>query len=224
MPQPLAFLSNDVPVLGPIGVAVSTLGTTAAQVIAADPVRRGIVFHNPGNVVIRIAPANVALVSGSGGIVIYPQSDFILLDDNPLFNVNCAWNAVADSGSNNTLTIFNFTDANSSVAAPNARSQLNYSIPQTSPSGTAVSGLGTASTQVIAANPTRRGVLFHNPGSVNVAVCPANLTAVIGAGSRIIFPGSEFRLFAAGRVRVNCAWKAIAASGAANKLTVLEFL
>lgn len=222
---PLSFMAGDVPVLGPIGIAIDDLGTTSQQVLAGDPVRRGLVFHNPGAVSIRLAPANLTPVAGAGGILLYGQSDLILLEgDDNMFNLNCAWKAVADSGADNPLTIFNFTDNNQSVPAPNAVSRLNVNVPITSPNGIAIAALATASQQVIGANPNRRGILFQNPGSEIVAVCPANLDASISAGSWIILPGQERRILAKGRVRVNCAWNAIAAAGIANKLTILEFL
>jgi hypothetical protein len=225
MTQPLADLANDVPVLGPIGVAVTTVGTTAAQVIGADAVRRGILFHNPGSVNLRIAPVGSTLVTAAGGILIYPGEEFELLEgDDNLFNVNCAWQAVADGGSNNALTIFNFTDNNPAQVTQNPLMQVNQTAQISSPAITQETALGTVSKSVIGANPMRRGILFHNPGSVVVGVCPANLVALIGAGSLTILPGQEKRILAKGRVRVNCGFNAIAQGGSNNDLTILEFL
>ena len=89
----------------------------------------------------------------------------------------------------------------------------------------AVNNLGTSSIQVIGADSTRVALLFHNPNdSVSVIVCPA--TDANGAtltpsfttrgGGFIILPQDYLP------VSGNCqtAWKAIAASGAANGLTI----
>jgi hypothetical protein len=101
---------------------------------------------------------------------------------------------------------------------------MNVDVQITSPLGTQISTLGTASAQIIGQNIVRRGILLHNPDTVLIAVSPSNLAAVIGAGSIVILPGQELRIPAKGRVRVNCAFNAIAASGANHSLTVLEFL
>lgn len=218
-----ARLSGDVPVLGPIGVGYATLGTTSAEVIGADAVRHGLIFHNPGSVIFRVTPANLTPVAGVGGIPVYPQSELPILGEE-LTDVNCAWNAVADSGANNPVTIFNFTDNYQGVPAPEPLARLNVGVPISSPLGIQISALTTASLSVIGANPVRRGILFSNPSDVPVAVCPANLTALFGAGSMIVLPGGEKRIMAKGRLRVNCGWKAIAESGAGKSLTILEFL
>lgn len=224
--SPLARLYGDIPVLGPVGVAVTGLTTVQSQVIASDNVRHGLIFHNPSATIAkRVGPVGMNLTAGSGGILIYPQSDFVLLqDDDVLLNVNCAWNALTDNNSDGNLTIFNFTDVNASVPAPEPVASLNYSVPISSPSGTQVSTLGTASSAIIGANQNRRGIIFQNPGSVIAGVCPANLAAVIGAGSWTVLPGQERRILAKGRTRVNCGWNGIAATGANNKLTILELL
>ena len=217
----LSNLVSDVPVLGPIAVAAS-LSTVSSQVLAADPVRRGVIFHNPGSINIRVVPSNLTPVAGSSGILIYPQTEETIFGTDTI-HVNSAWNAICDSATT-PLTIFNFTDANASVPAPEAVAQLTYQVPIVSPNGIQTSTLGTSSVQIIAANPNRRGILFHNPGPNTVAVCPSNLNAIIGAGSMVILPGDEKRIMATGRIRVNCAWKAIASTGSSNYLTVLEFL
>ena len=67
MVAPQAQLGSGVPVLGPIAVAITTLTTVASQVLAADPVRHGIIFHNPSATIAkRIAPSNMSLAGGSG--------------------------------------------------------------------------------------------------------------------------------------------------------------
>lgn len=224
---PLADLAHDIPVLGPIGVAVGTLGTTWTQVLAADVSRRGVIFHNPGSVNVFVAPANLSAqpASGAGALLIYPgeEQDVLALDEHQ--NVNAAWMAWAASGSNRPLTILDFTGTNSSVPAPNPLASLNQGTAISSPNASGVL-LTTASATAIAANAQRRGITFHNPGTVGVAVCPANLTAVYGAGGVIVLPGQSKTFMArpASRIRVNCGWNAIAQSGSNQPLSILEHL
>jgi hypothetical protein len=224
--SPLADVAYDVPVLGPIAIAFPNLGTSSQQVVGPDPTRAGIVFHNPGTQIIRVMPANVTPVSGSGGILIYPQEEEALFSDAAMA-LNAAWNAVADSGANNPLTIFNFAGYNAAQPAPMPLASLSYGVPIISPNGIQVSNLGTASQQVIGPNPMRRGILFHNPNPepIVLAVCPSNLSAAYAAaGSMGILPGQEKRIIARNRIRVNCAWNAAASQGSNNSLTILEFL
>jgi hypothetical protein len=100
----------------------------------------------------------------------------------------------------------------------------NYAVQITSPVGSTVT-VGTVSVAAIGANPRRRGIVFVNPNtSVTLYVCPNNQTAVIGEGIPV-FPGGMVQLVGDGKlINYNCGWNAIAASGAANKLTVLELL
>lgn len=224
----LADLAHDIPVLGPIGVGIATLGTVWQQVLPSDSQRRGVVFHNPGAQNLRVAPANLANQpsAGQGAILIFPGEEFTLYADDEHMNVNQAWMAWVDSGSNQPASILNFTGTNPAVTIPPMPlAQLNQGSVIASPLGTGVL-LGTASAAAIGPNPQRRGITFHNPGSVDVAVCPANLAALIGAGGITILPG-ETKTFMArftSRIRVNCGWNAIAASGSNNPLTVLEHL
>jgi len=224
--SPLASLAYDVPVLGPIAIAFPTLGTSSTSVLGPDSTRAGVVFHNPGSQIIRITPANLTPISGAGGILIYPQEEEAIFSDAAI-SLNSGWNAVADSGSTNPLTIFNFTGYNAAQPAPMPLTSLTYGVPIPSPNGIQVSNLGTSSQQVIAANPMRRGILFHNPNPepILISVCPANLAALSGgAGSMGILPGQEKRIIARNRIRVNCAWNAVASQGSGNSLTILEFL
>lgn len=225
---PLADLVHDIPVLGPIGVGISTLGTTWSQVLAADSMRRGVVFHNPGANNLRVAPANLTSqpANNQGAILINPGSEFEFYGDDEHINMSQAWMAWVDSGANQPISILNFTGANPAVTgAVMPLAFLNQGSLIASPNGSGVL-LTTASMLAIGANPVRRGITFHNPGTVNLAMCPANLSAVIGAGGITLLPG-ETKTFMArprSRVRVNCGWNAIAASGANNPLTMLEHL
>ena len=223
---PLAYLTGDIPILGPIGIGIPGLTTTASMVLASDPVRHGILFHNPSTTITkRIAPIGSTLLPGAGGIQIYPQNDFMLFDDEyPLLNVNCAWQALTDDSSDGTLTIFNFTDNNNSVPAPAAVSATNYGVPINSPVITQVSNISTAPQQVAVSNQNRRGIIFQNSGAVTVYVSPANVIPPQIYGSWTVLPGQERRIFAKGRVRCNCAWNGFSTVGSNNQLTVLDFV
>lgn len=225
--NPLASLVYDVPVLGPIGVGFATMGAVWSQVLAFDATRRGVIFHNPGTFDLLVAPSNVGAqpASGAGALRIFAQSEQIILAENEHDNVNTAWMAWSDGGTNQPISILNFTGTNNSVPAPQPLASLQQGSSINSPNGSGVL-LGTASAAAIGANPVRRGISFHNPGSVNLALCPANLVAAIGAGSIILLPGQTktFMAHPKSRIRVNCGWNARAATGSNNPLTVLEHL
>jgi hypothetical protein len=224
--MPLADLVHDIPVLGPIGVAVSGIGTVWQQVLGSDATRRGVIFHNPGNVDVLVAPANLSSqpATDAGALRIYAQSDLVLLSEDEHQNLNTAWMAWVDGGAG-VLSILNFSGVNASVPPPMPLASLNQGsgIPSPLASGKL---LAAASLAAIGANAQRRGITFHNPGAVNLAVCPSNLVAAIGAGSIILLPGQTRTYMAKpkSRIRVNCGWNAIAASGTNNPLTVLEHL
>lgn len=225
--NPLANLAYDIPVIGPLAVANATLNQVWQQVLGADNGRRGVVFHNPGANNLRVAPANLSVqpAHGEGAFLIYPQEELILLAENEHENVNCAWMAWTDAGSSQPISILNFTDVNSSFAAPQPLASLNQSSSILSPLGSGVL-FGTASAPAIGANPQRRGITLHNPGTVNLGVCPNNIAAAIGAGSVILLPGvtKTFMAKPRSRIRVNCGWNAIAQGGSNNPLTILEHL
>ncbi len=228
-----ADMYGDIPVLGPIGVAVMGISNASVPAIGADFLRHGILFHNPNAAtLLRVLPVGATLVAGAGGIVLNPYSTFTIFDsdggnageDNALMRVNCAWNVVADTAGAFGLTVWNFTDNNLAVPAPEAVAYQNMDIDIASPNPSNLTTLTTASAKIIGPNPNRRGILFHNPGAQNKAVAPANLAAAIGAGSVVILPAGEFRLQASGKVRVNCGFNAITANNADGALTALEFV
>lgn len=220
--QPLSQPWSDIPVLGPIAAAVTNLTTVTASVLGFDAVRHGVLFHNPGLQTKRVAPLGAALAGGAGGVVIFPGSSWMLLqDEHSDFQVNCGWQAVTDNNADGALTIFNFTDANPAVTNPPLPTmRQNQVISVTSPTDTPTA-LATASIPVLSADPSRRGVIFMNPSAVNIGVCPANLAAVIGAGSIVIPPGGEARIVGNRRVKVNCGWVGISSGGSGNQLTAL---
>lgn len=91
--------------------------------------------------------------------------------------------------------------------------------------------LGTASAQILPFNPTRRGIMFYNPGPNTVAVCPAvnntggaNAAAISGAGSLTILPMNVLVIPPVPWVDAACsvAWNGVA-SGANTPFTAFEF-
>lgn len=213
---------SDYPILGPYGIAVTALTTIGRQVLAADNGRTGVFFHNPGTANKRVMPIGSVLVGGVGGILIYPQSDYVLLkSEDSEFNINCAWQAVTDDNADGILTIFDFTP--NTPGAPMVQQSMRKSqqIPVSSPVGFPTGNLGLGSTLILAADPNRIGVQFHNPSTVIEAVCPSNLSASIGAGSVIILPGDTKTIIGNDRVKVNCGFNGASGGAGPNAITAL---
>lgn len=112
MSMPLAPQSYVVPFAGGGFLGVNTVGTAAAQVIAADQSRTSITFVNPNvasNVGVAVMP--VADINGNsllgttydqGGCVpILPGALVTFTGD----SAKLAWAAVAQTGSDNGLTV-----------------------------------------------------------------------------------------------------------------------
>lgn len=89
-----------------------------------------------------------------------------------------------------------------------------------------INGLGTSPIQVIAANPQRVALTFHNPGTIAVYVAPlltaTGATLVPSAGAL----GGCFEVFPGGLLTITgeCqfAWQAFAASAGTVGLTIME--
>jgi hypothetical protein len=106
---------------------------------------------------------------------------------------------------------------------------LNNAFPPLTASTSPVSfgtTVGTTISQVIGTSTIRHGIIFHNPGTIDLYVFPSLNTAVatnsIG-GSILIFPGGTWELPSAMYPNVNCAWSAFATTGSTNPFTVVEF-
>lgn len=91
---------------------------------------------------------------------------------------------------------------------------------------TAVNNLATTAIQVVAGNPSRQQLTFANPGTVTVYVSPSvdlNGTALTPTLAAL---GGTFPVFAGGVLVVSgecqTAWKALAASGVNNPLTIMD--
>ena len=224
MPRHQVSLWNNYPILGPFGVAVTGLTTVSQQIVAPDTGRRGILFHNPGAQNKRVLPVGGGtLVGGAGGILIYPQSEFVIFQtEDTQFNVNCGWIAVTDDGTlaDGSLTVFDFTANTPGAPIVPSTMRMAQQVPSSSPVGSQVLGIGTGGVSALIADINRHGVEFHNPSAVQVAVCPSNLAPSIGAGSMIILPGATKRIIGNNLVRVNSAWSAVAQS-AGGALTSL---
>ena len=110
--EPLAPQSYTVPNTGGITTALNHVGTTGAQVIAADPQRRSITFANPnivGNINLLVfqmldasgnSLAATSFAAPGGGWPLLPGAVMTFSGD-----VQGAWGAVAQSGSANGLTV-----------------------------------------------------------------------------------------------------------------------
>lgn len=91
---------------------------------------------------------------------------------------------------------------------------------QIQPVGSGVA-LTVASAVAIGPNPSRAGLLLHNPhASISMYVAPSNVvTSPGGAGWLLIFPGGD-RLFDG--LAATCAWNAAMASSTGN-ISILEW-
>lgn len=92
----------------------------------------------------------------------------------------------------------------------------------TSPKATVYTTLSTSSVQVIGTSLVRRAIWFmnSNPAGNNIWVVPANLTAASNQGILLV-PGDDRAI--PPTLAVNAAFNAIAATGSANILTIVEF-
>lgn len=214
---------QNYPILGPYSIGFTALTTVSQEVIGEDIGRTGIIFANPGTKNKRVIPAGNVLAGGSGGILIYPQTEFMILQgESTQFNVNCAWLAVTDDNTDGNLTVLDFTPGTPNAPEVQATIRALQKVPVASPVATPLTTLTTGSQPLLAADPNRHGVIFANPGTIAAAVCPDNLAASFGGGSIIILPGDSKRIVGNDRVRVNCGWSAIAQSGSNNALTALS--
>ena len=108
--QPTIPQNYGVPIVSPVSTGVNNLGTASIQVVAANQNRRGITFNNPGTVNVLIAPGNItpSFAAPGGAYLLYPGDEKTFPADGLLLACNCAFNAVAFSGVNNPLTIFEY--------------------------------------------------------------------------------------------------------------------
>ena len=91
---------------------------------------------------------------------------------------------------------------------------------------TGLNNVGTTGAQVIAANPARVNITFHNPGTVNVFVYPLRNasggtnapTNALPGGAYVVYPAASITM--AGECQG--AWGAFAVSGGTNPLTISE--
>lgn len=104
-PLPTAQLRLNVPVVSPNGTSV-VVGTSSVAAIGYNQNRRGIIFINPSaTVTLYVCPANQVAVAGQG-VPILPQGQQTFISDpNTNVSFNCGWNAIAQSGGSNSLTV-----------------------------------------------------------------------------------------------------------------------
>ena len=108
-------------------------------------------------------------------------------------------------------------------ATPNATAS-------TSPVSYPYNNIGTASaTTVASANPSRYGLLFHNPGATaSIYVYPSAMTSVPSTsalgGTFVIYPGGTLSFPSPLFANSNGAWSAFSGTGSGQPFTVVEFL
>lgn len=103
--EPRIAQNYSVPLTSPVVTAITTLGTSSLAVIGANPTRKKLTFHNPNvisNINIFVCPSSIpAVVAGGGSICIFPGWSVDI-------EGNCGFNAIAQSGANNGLTILEY--------------------------------------------------------------------------------------------------------------------
>ena len=118
---------------------------------------------------------------------------------------------------------------NLSVWAQSQTNAVPIATASSSPISYGFNNIGTSSvTTVLSANANRYGVIFHNPGTASVYVYPSAMTtpptfAAVG-GSFLIFPGSTLSFPSTLFANCNGTWAAFSGAGAAQALTVVEFI
>lgn len=92
-----------------------------------------------------------------------------------------------------------------------------------SPLPTLVTTLGTSSLAVVGFNATRRAISFHSTDPTNNSTIFLTPLAVATIGQGVVLvPGQDYVIDAG--LGCNCGWMAIAGTGSANKLLILEFV
>jgi hypothetical protein len=90
----------------------------------------------------------------------------------------------------------------------------------------AINTLGTSPSTVIAANPSRLGITFHNPGTNTAYVAPTLTATGAALTPSLAALGGTFQIFPGGLLIISgeCqgAWQAFVASGSNQPLTVME--
>jgi hypothetical protein len=87
---------------------MTTVGTSALTIVAANPSRRAISFHScdpTGNTTIWLLPGVATAITAQGGVVLVPGQDYVI--DQGLGS-NAAWQAIAGTGSSNNLLILEY--------------------------------------------------------------------------------------------------------------------
>jgi hypothetical protein len=98
----------------------------------------------------------------------------------------------------------------------------------------AFNAISTVVAPLVGANPSRKAITFHNPGTVDIVVFPTTvLQGIAGGGSIALAPttaalGGGFRIFAnGGQITLTGAvakqaWQALSVTASGNPLTVME--
>ncbi len=94
----------------PVATGLNSIATAASVAIAANTLRHGIMFHNPGTTTIYVYPTAMAVAPTTtvlgGTFVIYPGATLQFSPAN-FPNVNCGWSAFG-LGASLPLTVCEF--------------------------------------------------------------------------------------------------------------------
>lgn len=104
MTNPQNIQNYIVPVVSPVGSTVMTNASASVPVIPQNLHRRGIQFANGSQSTIYVCPDNQPAVRGQG-VPIFSGANVSFLGDGKLINYTCGWNAIADVGTNQPLTV-----------------------------------------------------------------------------------------------------------------------
>ena len=113
------------------------------------------------------------------------------------------------------------TTINKSIA-----NTMPVSTASSSPVATGINTIATAASVAIAANTTRHGIMFHNPGGTTIFLYPTTIsiapTLASTGGAFALYGGGTLQFSPLNFPNVSCGWSAFGA-GAAMPLTVVEF-
>jgi hypothetical protein len=210
-------------IAGPIATNV-VVGTTSAQIVAANPSRTALSVCNGGNAnLAAIAPVGLTPLVGATGLgVVLPAGA------GQLFNFGCfttpigapgagaAWNGVGGVGGQQLIVLEWFGVP--PVSFPAITNPLPIA------TNTVV---GASSTQIVGANASRRALIICNGSSVTnaAAIAPSGLTPSIGAtglGIQLPTGGGCFNSPPGMLGAVGAAWNGIGAAGG-QQIIVLEW-
>jgi hypothetical protein len=206
---------------GPFATNV-VVGTTAAQIVPANPSRTALTVCNGGNAnLAAIAPVPLTPLVGATGLgVVLPAGGGALANNGCYTTPSgapgaaAAWNGVGGTA-NQALIVLEWIGPFGTASPP-----VTVSLPFAT--NTVV---GVSSTQIAAANPARKMITICNGSSVTnaAAIAPAPLTPSIGStglGIQLPTGGGCFSSPGGMQGGVGSAWNGIGAAGGQQIITL----